>query len=523
MLGASAFDSEGNGDYYVFGNMGDARPDSYPGFFNNTGDPDGDRFGEGWAVFGEAYFDVTDRVKVTAGLRYNKDEKRVRDTSLLWNATDANFPLSTALGGFAAPPLFSRVAGFLNGSAPTPAQVGLINYYGQGDALAAALLTPARSPERLAIHNAIPIVPGFNETRDITGSPSEFEWTEVTGRLGVDWQITDDVMVYLFYSRGYKPGGANPAIPPQFQDESNFSFEQEDIDAWEVGTKATVLDGQMILNGALFHYDYQGLQVARIKNNTSLNENIDANIYGAELEMLWRPEAAPGLTVEGAYSWLMTKVDGSQSVDPLDREGGDPDFITLNDFAFLYAARRSDITPAILSAAAAAGASVPVPGAIYPDGTPGVPNGTPVIISRAFLNAFGVETVEGVPVDLDGNRLPNAPEHTIHLGLAYTWNVPAIAGDLTARWDYYWQDRSYAREFNTRGDRIDSWDQHNASLTYDSTDGRWNARLWVRNIQDEDNVTGHYVTSDTSGYFRNYFLTEPRIYGASVRFNFGAR
>ena len=95
------------------------------------------------------------------------------------------------------------------------------------------------------------------------------------------------------------------------------------------------------------------------------------------------------------------------------------------------------------------------------------------------------------------------------------------AGRLTFRWDYYWQDDTYAREFNTVGDEIDSWDQHNISMLYESNDGQWEGRLFVRNVEDEDNVTGHYLTSDTSGYFRNYFLTEPRIYGASVRYNFG--
>jgi iron complex outermembrane receptor protein len=96
-----------------------------------------------------------------------------------------------------------------------------------------------------------------------------------------------------------------------------------------------------------------------------------------------------------------------------------------------------------------------------------------------------------------------------------------IAGQLTARWDYYWQEESWAREFNARGDFIASWDQHNASLVYDSNDGKWTVRAWIRNIADDDNITGHYVTSDTSGYFRNYQLTEPRLYGASLRYNFG--
>jgi outer membrane receptor protein involved in Fe transport len=105
--------------------------------------------------------------------------------------------------------------------------------------------------------------------------------------------------------------------------------------------------------------------------------------------------------------------------------------------------------------------------------------------------------------------------------VAYTWQIEQIGGALTARWDYSWRDEQYAREFNTEGDKIDAWDQHNASLIYESSNGVWEGRLFVRNVQDEDNVTGKYLTSDTSGFFRNYFLTEPRIWGASVKYNFG--
>ena len=45
---------------------------------------------------------------------------------------------------------------------------------------------------------------------------------------------------------------------------------------------------------------------------------------------------------------------------------------------------------------------------------------------------------------------------------------------------------------------------------------------WIRNIEDEDNVTDHWVNpSETGGAYRNYFLTEPRVYGATIRYNFG--
>ena len=91
---------------------------------------------------------------------------------------------------------------------------------------------------------------------------------------------------------------------------------------------------------------------------------------------------------------------------------------------------------------------------------------------------------------------------------------------VTARWDYYWQDESYAREFNTKGDEIDGWDQHSAPAIYESDNGLWRMKAWVRNLQDEDNVTDMYLTSDTSGLFRNYFQPEPPVYGFSVRYTF---
>ena len=514
LVGFNAFDSESTGDYYVFANTLDGRPDNYPGFFDNFGSPSGGTFLEGQSVFGEVYFDITDRVKLTFGLRYNDDEKSVNSTSVLWNAPDVNFPASTAVGGNTLPPLYTRVGGFVQGGDAAGAELDLINLYGPGADLATAQATGAQSAERMAIANMVPLVPDFNEARVLTGSPTKFDWQETTGRIGVDWQVTDDTLLYGFFSRGYKPGGANPSIPPQFQAESSFEFEQEDIDAWEIGVKNTLLNDSMVLNANLFFYDYEGLQVARIKNNTSLNENIDAEITGLEVEMYWKPEFAPNLEVDFAYSWLDTEVVDTVSVDPLNRTGGNPDWVTMNNLAFLYAAPRDQLLANLDTLTGGIAGVFPVPGALTEEGIP-------VIASRATLDALGIDNVEGLPVDLDGNQLPNAPEHNIKIGLAYTWQVDALAGAITLRWDYYWQDDSYAREFNTKGDEVDSWDQHNAAIMYASNDGKWNVRGWIRNVQDEDNITGHYVTSDTSGYFRNYFITEPRIYGVTVRYGFG--
>ena len=514
LVGYTQFDSESQGDYFVIGNVLDnSRPDYYPGLFNSFGDYSGATFLEGSSFFGEVYYDINENIKLTIGLRQNDDDKAVSTTSTLWEAVDANFPLSTALAGNAAPQLWSRVSGFINGAAPNATELALINLYAPGTDLTAIAATGPRSPERMAVHNAIPVAAAFNEARLLTGSPSSFNYKETTGRIGIDWQINDNSMLYAFFSRGYKPGGANPAIPAEFQGTSNFDFAQEDVDAFEIGIKNTLLDGSMILNANIFTYDYKGLQVARIKNNSSINENIDADITGAELEILWN--ATEQLQIDFSYSWLDTSVDGGQSVDPSDRTGGDASWTALNGIARIIIAPTDALvaaTPLLNTVGVAAGAVIP--GAYYD-------NGIPQFVNSGILDAFGIPWQEGLPQSLDGNQLPNAPEHTIKLGLAYTLPSEIFGGDVTFRWDYYWQDDSYAREFNTKGDAIDSWDQHNAAIMYNSTDGKWNARLWARNLQDEDNITGHYLTSDTSGYFRNYFTTEPRIYGFTMRYNFG--
>ena len=90
--------------------------------------------------------------------------------------------------------------------------------------------------------------------------------------------------------------------------------------------------------------------------------------------------------------------------------------------------------------------------------------------------------------DLSGNSLVVSPKHTLHLGVAYSWFLNA--GTLTARWDYYWRDKSYVSHFNRPGGELPSWGQHNASLAYVTADDRWSVSAWARNIEDEDNLTG---------------------------------
>jgi outer membrane receptor protein involved in Fe transport len=547
IVGASTYEGKSAGDYYVVANTLDlvgvygvaplGFPPLYPTLFNSTGDPGGSNESDGWAAFAEVYYDFNEDIKLTVGVRYNDDNKETFDTGILYNAISAT-AVGTTLPGFLVgaglldPDYltndgegtnWTRTLNILLGPLGGAPETDLALYHGVTQAeLDAAAATPAYSAERFAVSDAVPPTPGFNETRVLTGSPSTASWDEISGRIGIDWNLNENSMLYAFFSRGYKPGGFNPPINPDFQAETSFTFDSEEIDSFEVGLKNTLLDGGLILNGSFFVYDYTGLQVTRIANNTSINDNIDADIMGLELETFWVPESIPNLVIDASYSWLDTEVASVDSTDPVNRTAGNPDWILLNNIdpgsttAVNYVAVTSEVLPLVDQALAENAALSDANGQAAPGTT--YPNGIPAYFSRNFLEENGAQTSNGLPFNLGGNQLPNAPEHTIHLGVAYTFNLSY--GDLTARWDYYWQDDSYAREFNSRGDQIDSWDQHNASLELRSTDQRWIVRAWVRNIQDEDNVTGKYLTSDTSGFYRNYFLTDPRIYGASVRYSF---
>ena len=586
MLGSSIFGAERGTNYYIFSNIFDAvaqtgapliqSPPLYPSFFGNSTTPDGGfgRTNDGIAVFGEVYYEIDEKTELTFGLRYNEDEKWISDTSVLFEATNqipllhasvypairafvANIlgvpvelvPLQTAIQGAIAAGLldanhlanlnaasgvfWTRAMNLLLGPfAPGSPEIGLVAYHGATRAeVEAALQTPAYSAERVALVRRIPIIAEFGESRGVTGSPDTGEWTALTGRITLDHQLNEDVFVYATFSNGYKPGGLNSAIPIAFQNVSSFTYDREEVTSLELGTKSFLLDRKLLFNGAFFAYQYSGLQVTRIKNNAPINENIDATAWGLEAEGTFQLDGLPQILFDYGYSFLNTAVDGTASLDPLNRTAGNDDWVLLKNIdpgtttGINYIARKSHLTQQVISAALAAGATIDMRNGTtpyslsYPVNELGV--AVPAYFSRLFLNALGVETSDGLLTELDGNALPHSPEHTLNIGATYRVPINAgrLNGDIAFRGSFYWQSESFSREFNTPGDEIDAWGQINLSATYNSADGKIMISGWLRNAQDNDNVTGMYLTSDTSGFFRNYFMTEPRIAGISFRYS----
>jgi len=126
-------------------------------------------------------------------------------------------------------------------------------------------------------------------------------------------------------------------------------------------------------------------------------------------------------------------------------------------------------------------------------------------------------TTDGDAKDLDGNSMPGAPESTVNFGAEYTWEPGAFGNwGLTARADYYRQSDSFSRVYNTGRDELSSWDNINVSIALFNDESGVRVEAFGKNISNEQVITGAYLTDDSSGLFTNIFLTEPRTYGVSV-------
>src|SRR6185437_4137084 len=132
------------------------------------------------------------------------------------------------------------------------------------------------------------------------------QWDQFTGRAVATWtpklDFTDQTLAYLSYSHGYKAGGANPpgairlnynGAPLTGSATHPLTFKPEFVDAFELGTKNTLLDGALTFNGNVFYYNYENYQISEIIDRTAINQNFDAHVMGAELESTWEP--APGV------------------------------------------------------------------------------------------------------------------------------------------------------------------------------------------------------------------------------------
>lgn len=464
-----------------------------PTYRNNSDDLQVTTYG----LFGEAYYKFNDQLKLTLGLRYNNDKKES--------------VARTTLASFLAP-------------------------YNSTNAYAS------------------PFIAAFDADAGTAGNQlfqvRTAKFSEWTGRAVLDYQITPDNLLYFSYSRGYKSGGINPPLSPVFSVPE--AFAPEFVNAFEIGSKNQF--GNLTLNLTGFYYDYKGLQLSRIVARTSVNDNVNAKIYGLEAEAILRP--TPELTINLTGSYLHAEVSGDKFLaNPLDFGAGRADAVIIKDITnganCAVASNSNNVagvnsfvgkTNALINAGIVPGLkgganlqtttyAFPAGGGIASTGAFGVCGALTAAAAGSFnLTALGPLAIDpaalggvtvyssGIATNIKGNKLPGAPDYKFSAGVQYA--APIGEMTLTPRADFVYTGKSSGNIFGGVVNEVPSFTQVNAQLQLDGPEKKWFARVWVQNLFDKDSITGLYVTDQSSGNYTNVFTLEPRRFGitAGVKF-----
>lgn len=105
------------------------------------------------------------------------------------------------------------------------------------------------------------------------------------------------------------------------------------------------------------------------------------------------------------------------------------------------------------------------------------------------------------------------------LGGQYSFDI-GRSWRSTARLDYYWQDESFHRVYNTEYDRLKSWSNINFSMWVSNEREGITIEAYVKNVLNDDPITGAFLNSDDTGLTTNVFVFDPRLIGLSIKKEF---
>lgn len=248
----------------------------------------------------------------------------------------------------------------------------------------------------------------------------------------VHWRPADNTMYYASVGQAYKPAGiAIVGTLTGFNPDVS-RFEQEELTAYELGTKMEWADNRVLVNAALFYQDFSDKQVStqQIVDGALASVPVNASsadVYGFEVESNWA--ATENLDLYAAYTYLNTEYQT---------------FTTTST---------------------GAGA-----------------------ISRAGNCTVRVETTAGGPrsvcdLDLSGRDLEFVPDHSLLAGFEYRRNLSGDT-DWFVGGDYLFQDNRYLNPENTI--ELDSYDTVDLRLGLGAD--TWDALVYVTNVFEDDTI-----------------------------------
>jgi iron complex outermembrane receptor protein len=276
----------------------------------------------------------------------------------------------------------------------------------------------------------------------------------VSWRLGTDYDVSDNQLLYASVSTGYRAGGVsgNALLPAQY-----LTYAPERVVNYEAGWKSELLNRSLGLSLAVFNMEYSNMQVSAIEHDLNNNPTpvtinaARARIKGAEFE----------------WNWRLTSAD------------------TLTGYATYLDARFSSFPNAVNST-------------VNPDG-----------IYNSSIAKYGFAPLAtNVPYDFTGNYLPNAPQESIRIAYSHVFDLGDM-GTLTPSLQFFWQDTSYNDFANNLQAVRKPYTKSDLNLTYQSASERLTVEAYVHNL--ENRAVWQIMNAkwdDTQGY-----LYPPRTYG----------
>ena len=322
-----------------------------------------------------------------------------------------------------------------------------------------------RVPRKCPILNCP--VPGVNPGEDLPpryarGAAKEYGWA---GDVIATWSPATDVSIYLRYARGWKgphinAGITSPGVEGTPRGELSSPVEPEKIDSVELGMKSEFWANRIRVNWAMFHYDYQDIQVFQLRNVggvplQQLLNGDDADVFGIEAEIDVRPfdgwahPLLQGLWARVTFAWLDTK---------------------YTDFVF----------------------SVP-----------------------EWVGEPPVRVI--VTEDFTGNQLVNAPEFSF-IGFV-AWPFGGEWGTVIPRVDWSYKDKVYFGVTNAGLASQDSLWLANARVTYKSPSEAFEVAAWVANLTDQAYTLDAFDLTRVRGAIL-HAIGDPRTWGVTMKMNF---
>jgi len=126
----------------------------------------------------------------------------------------------------------------------------------------------------------------------------------------LQWFSGEDVMVYAKWDKSNKSGGFNAAALATLSD---IEYEDETVEGYEVGLKATLADGAAVLNLALFDTQFEDLQVTTLTGGGQalLSNAGEATSRGVELDGTWA--VTNQFSLGGSLAYLDSEYDNYEN------------------------------------------------------------------------------------------------------------------------------------------------------------------------------------------------------------------